>query len=240
MGKKEELEGTPLEPEVEPELEPQPKTYTQEELDALLGERDKAYQGIQRVVSQKDRKIRELEAPRTQPSKATKVILEEMEARQTEEGITNPRIAQLRAEIAREEQAEGMETITREWRGKITDKIVNAGLDPSDEAFDDVWESFDVAYAIDGKFERADKKADRILAKVKPVEKKETKPEDFDKRLEEEKRKWMEEQGLLATDTGGPSAGAKRWEEVRDRYIENPDDLSNKREYLRLRYERGL
>lgn len=66
----------------------------------------------------------------------------------------------------------------------------------------------------------AEKKIDKAEAKMteEPTESKE--PEGtFEKRLEEEKRKWAEEEGLLTTETGGPSASSMSAQEAKKEYI---------------------
>jgi len=204
--------------------EPQEKTYSQEELDAALTEKEEAYKGLQKSIARQAEELGQLRKRATQPSslsvKRDEIILEEMKRRAQEEGITNPRIAELEGELLREKQRESMETYTSTYREKLNQKIKESGLDPTDEQFDGVWETFDIAYAVDGKFERADKKLDRVLSKPKP-EKKEivVEKDDFTKRLEEEKRKWMEEQGLLATETGGPSASSPSKDNAYAKYV---------------------
>jgi len=212
-GKKEEVE--PIEEETP--VEAQTKTYTQEELEAQIAqakeEEQNKYKGYQRVVSAREREIERLKMQVAQPtSHADELLLEELEARQTELGETNPRIAKLRAEIAKEKQREAQqaqiqwqERMTQEWRDKFDQRIKEAGLDPDNEKFDDFHDAFEDAQE-DGRFGKAERKLNRILA-TKPKEKPVT-DDKYAKLLDEEKRKWMEEQGLLVTNAGGPSASS--------------------------------
>lgn len=230
MGKGEKVEQAVVEESqagTEIQEEAQAKTYTQEELDAAKAEiktdADKQYQGIQRVVSQKDQKIKELEAKPTQPSiggddTVLEFLLQDRKSKAAELGETDPMIAKLEAELAerKQKQSQGaqlrwQEQVTQQQGEKFDQQIKEAGLDPSDERLDDFHDAFEDAKE-DGKFGKAERKLDRILGKIKPSESKgkETEEDTFAKRLEEEKRKWMEEHGLLATETGGPSAGGQR------------------------------
>jgi hypothetical protein len=246
-----------------------PKTLTQEEVNQLIenatqkarDEEFQKYKGIQRVIAQKDKEIATLKNVSTSyPANTTsnlepyKVMVEEMEAHARETGETNPRVAQMRALIAEEErktnaekQRREVEQYTQTWKEKLEAKIAEAGLTPEDEKFDDVWESFDVSYKLDGKFERAEKKLDRILkgvSKVPEVKKTEVKPDDdlekkVQARLAEEKRKWMQENHLLETETSAPSAAMKQWKDIEANYIADPDKPANREAYLRARRERG-
>ena len=238
----------------EGEVLPQTKTFTQEEMDVLVAqardEEKEVYKGIQRTVSAKDeeiKRLRESGKPQSDNSGLGQVMLDEMKASQ-EFGTVNPRVAQLESLLstektkqARAEATQRGDEITREYRTKLNKKIGDIGLDPSDERFDDVWDTFEIAYAVDGKFERAEKKLDRILTKVKPEEKTKETTEDEVKRLAKEMSDtFLKEGGYLSLNEDGPSATTKKFEEVRDKYIENPDDRSNTAEYLRMRVERGI
>jgi len=198
------------------DVEAPPRTFSQGEVDAFVEAARKAeFDRINPTLSAQGIELKKLREQAALPaqrgvSRVDELVLEEMKAREVELGERNPRIAQLEAEIARERQMEtiqkqrdAIEGYTNQWRGKLEDKIRGAGENPTDEKFDRVWDAFEIAYVKDGKFERADERLDRILTKIKP-----SKPEDetFEKRLDEEKRKWMEEHGLLTSETGLPSA----------------------------------
>lgn len=218
------------EPQVEP-TEPQPstgvvaqtKSFTREELDTAMEqvrqEEMAKYQGIQKVVSKKDREIEDLrKRGYTQPSQDDKLLelmLQDRREKSSEYGGYDPLIPQLETELAarKERQAYQESQIKKQeytdnWKEKLNTRINEAGLDPNDGQFDDVWETFDIAYSVDGKFERAEKKLDKILKSVKPeAEPKETE-EELKKRLREEvKREIMLERGELETETGLPSGG---------------------------------
>ena len=177
-------------------------------------------------------------------------MLEEMKASQEYSGTLNPRIAQLESLLTVEKQKQTqdeakqrMESYTQTYRQKINQKIIDSGQNPEDGKFDDVWEAFDIAYAVDGKFERAEKKLGRILEKkpeVKPSGIKETEEERIERLAEEKSNAKLKDLGYLNIEEGGPSAGETRWETVRDKYIEDPDNPKNKAEYHRMRIERGI
>lgn len=67
---------------------------------------------------------------------------------------------------------------------------------------------------------------------------KETKVESeedrFAKRLEEEKRKWMEEHGMLVSESGGPSGAPLNEQKIRENYRNNPGDPKARSDYLTL------
>jgi len=255
-GKKEEVEPVveATEEEVKPEV--QTKTLSQEELDTLIqeaktqgkAEAEETYKGIQRVLAKKDEEIIALKQLSQDKGRGVsmapyKIMLEEMEARQ-DFGEPNPRIAQLKSLITEEEQkdatskqAREIEQYTQTWKEKLEGKITQVGLSPDDEQFDDVWESFDLTYKVDGKFERAEKKLDRILKGVKPMEKTDN---DFEERLKAEKLTWMKEHGLLEKETADPSAAALSDRKIQDDFTENPNDPKVRERYLQWRREKAL
>ena len=76
--------------------------------------------------------------------------------------------------------------------------------------------------------------------KTEAAKPKET-PEQIGERLAKEMfNKMLKDKGLDVVDDGVPSSGSARFEEVRDKYIENPGDVKNTIEYYRLRQERGI
>jgi len=212
--------------------EVEPKAYTQEELDALraeameLGKAEafKEYQGIQRTVTKQDRKIKELEGRLAQPQtsadrRVMSGMLEELDRQAKEAYGSDPeaqsRIARLRGQLLEEEQMQARQAYTQQYREKLDQKIKEAGFDPSDDMFADVDEAFDVAYAIDGKFERAERKLDRILKsatpakEIKPAIEGKPKPETEDERIERKAKEFLIKQGLIPTGISGPSAGGE-------------------------------
>ncbi len=121
---------------------------------------------------------------------------------------------------------------------------------------DDLWtkaqtfgtydENDDVAEIYDALREGKAYKAERIIKKLeKSQPDKEnkvegTEDERFTKRIEEEKRKWMEENDLLKNDDGTPSASAGSWDDVRKKFAEDSNDPTIRAKYLEMRKERGL
>ncbi len=146
----------------------------------------------------------------------------------------DPRITNLQATLTREEQIARQDILVQDARTKLEQKIEGAGLNAEDERLDTVWDSFDFATNIDGKFERADKRLDRILSKVAP--KKEAKKEEVNE--EEIARRWMEKKGLLGTDIGSPSGANASYEQTRDAFIKDPRDLDTRERYLEMRRKR--
>lgn len=220
-GKKEEVEQTPKEqPKVEtPELEGQTLPSTQEEIDALVAtatEKGKAeakeeYQGIQRVVSQKDQKIKELEAKAAQPSTSgddvlLQLLIEERKSKTSEFGEADPMIPKLETILAQRKQAQVQSAQAKFYQQ------ADATYKTAEEVFgDDVDALHDIRNLIRaGDFDLAEKKVAQAKGKAKGEGSKEPEDDKLAKFLEEEKRKWMEEHGLLKAETGGPSASGKR------------------------------
>ena len=232
QGEETEVETTVTQPPEEEVVEAkvEPKAYTQEELDALraeameLGKAEafKEYQGIQRTVTKQDRKIKELEGRLAQPQtsadrRVMSGMLEELDRQAKEAYGSDPeaqsRIAKLRGQLLEEERLQAVQTYTQQWRGKLDQKIKEAGFDPGDDMFADVDEAFDVAYAIDGKFERAERKLDRILKatpkkEIKPTIEGKPKPETEDERIARKAKELLIKQGLIPTGASGPSVSS--------------------------------
>ena len=251
-GKEEKVEETIEVPEVEEhegeKPEAQTPTFTQEEHDRLKKEAlDEQYRKLNKSLVEQGQEIRKLRDTASRPpasmsNKAMRAMLEEME-RPGEGGEPSPRIAQLRQQLDREEQLEYQGKVSNEEWQKMTQKIFEANLNPSDEMFDSVIEAWEDGCET-GTFEKAHRRLDRILDKTKPVKFETSEPEGdkLDKLIEERARKMLEDKGLLTSDTAGPSASSSHYEDLRDRYVVDPGSLSpsESAEYLRLRAERGV
>jgi len=188
-------------PVVEVQPEAQTKTFTQEEMDTLF---DEKYKTIQRTLSKKDQEIARLSKQGTQTSKTPlDAIATALEA----QGIPTDGI---RAEAQRQDQIEKMDAYANGERQRLSQKIVDAGLDPSDSIFDDAWESFEMTNKLDGEFSRVDKRVDKIIGSAKPEDKVEPKGtlEDLDKAIEERAREKLEKEGQLSAEPAVPSGGA--------------------------------
>ena len=227
-----EIEITEENPEEEtPSPDTLPETYSKEAIDALikdaLAEQYSKLNKPMTTLGQENKRLREqLSQPTTGRGKLDRIYLEDLKARQTEFGESNPRLTSLISEAEREiiqqEQAEvyktkvqaQQRTINTE-REELEKRITDAGLSSSDEKLIDVWESFSVAETQTGDFTFANKRLDRIIKSVMPKEeKKEAKEPD----VEEGVRKEMEKRGLLNTDTGGPSASAMSAQKAMQEY----------------------
>ncbi len=146
--------------------------------------------------------------------------------------------------------------ISQRQKAEIDQAAVKAQQDEDYQKRDDLWtkaqtfgtydENDDVADIYDALREGKAYKAERIIKKLeKSQPDKEnkvegTEDERFTKRLEEEKRKWMEENDLLKNDDGTPSAAEGSWDDVRKKFAENSNDPAIRAKYLEMRKERGL
>ena len=180
-----------------------PKTFTQEDLDAIVAEKDKAYQGLQKVIARKDQ---ELETRKTQPkvqgnAQALKLLTEELASQTDEYGegkSSSPRIEGKRQEMRK--------------------KAEDVGLDPDGEEFYPVVDAFHI-----GNLHEAERRISRILKrhetkKEKTVGKATSKTETEIRA--EERAKVIDELGLKKQDGGGPSGTSKSFAELEKRYAE--------------------
>lgn len=200
-----------------------------EELDALKAaaieqgrlEAEDKYKGIQRTINKKNDEIERLKRKPTQPP-INDFSLEEalIASKRGEVDANDPVIAQLEQALATRKRA-ATEQANAQYRDKIigeqgekfNKQIEDAGLDPDDERLDDFHDKFDEA-CIDGLFDKAERKLNRILSKVEPKKGK-TESEDDTKAkwIEEGKRLGMEKMGLLKTDNNQPSGAGSSDEE---------------------------
>ena len=200
-------------------------------------EAEEAYKGYQRVVSARENEVKELkkrleEKPIAAPvTGLSNQVIELMERGEYDEA--KKYVALQQQEQTRQAALQRQATTTEGHRQRIRQEIIGAGQDPDDEIFEDVFEAVDLADAWDGKFERADKKLKRVL---KPKLAEAVKQSD----IEERARQLLEKDNLLVTETGSPSAASQSFKQVRDRYIEDPDNKVNREAYLKVRAQRGL
>lgn len=181
----------------------------------------KAHQATATRASQELKKLRELS---TSGKKPTTQLLELYEE---QFGADNPKVKDLKMQMTREEQIARQDQIAQDYKSKLQEKITTAGLNPEDEQFDVVWDAYDMAYSVDGKFDRAESRLDRILNKQG---KKESKSENNDKSKpeineEEIARKWLEKKGHLVSETGMPSASGGSFSDIEKKYIKGEVSL---------------
>lgn len=231
----------------EPEVkEPEGKEDSaQAELDVLktkLADQEKISQkweteskAHQAVVTKKSQELSQLKQRPARTSTPSKTMLELME----EQSPGDPRVAELKRQIDAEDALSNWNAKAEEARVKLTEKITSKGGDPDDERFDGVWDSFDLAYSTHGQYEKAHGKADKILSRTKPVEKKEGEEDKKEDKEAEIARKYLEDKGYLVTETGGPSASASNWKEVQEKFIKNPEDRQNTERYYEMRRAQG-
>jgi len=216
MAKKgEEEEGTPIEEapvgeQEQPEIEERipAKSYSQQEVDALKEETKRAeFERMNAVLIQKGVEIKRLEGQLAQTSKPAEedlaeILLQERKGKASEYGEEDTLIPKLEGILAKRKEAQKQAQLQAYY------SKADAIYKKAEEAYgeDDV----DSLHAIRtliraGDFDLAEKK----IAKVKPKEeKKEAEPKDTSPFVSEEaKRKWMEEHGLLESETASPSGG---------------------------------
>jgi hypothetical protein len=224
----ENLDGKPETQSQTPDIETI-KAQIREEAQA---EAWKKYQGIQRTLTEKDRRLKELEAhaqsspPVNDDTTIMELLLSERKARATELGESDPAIARLEAELQlrktqqkQKQQLQYQQTVIKQWEDTLKSRIKESGLSEDDERLEDVWDAFDDA-KMDGIFSKPERRLNKILSKIKPIEpaKKEGKKETDEERIErlanEKLRKIMEEKGLLNMSTNTPSSGAEKLENL--------------------------
>ncbi len=235
MVRKEEVKEVPAEesPETPKADEVLEVTYSKDQAEAIRDEAlkdqyNKLNSSLSSLGAENKRLREQLLQPSDTPSsrKITSGVLDTLDnlvsSSYADDPAAKSKIAALRNEAARLEQQEIREvqirkqgTITQGEREKIDQKIRSAGLDPNDEVFDTVNDAFEYARDVNGNFDKAHLRLDRILNKQKP--KKEA-PEVKEQDVDESARKMLEEKGLLKTDTGGPSASAMSAQKAMQEY----------------------
>jgi hypothetical protein len=212
------------------EPEPQAQTVTREEFETLkqmLGEKDKAYQGLQKVINRKDSEINKLKKQTPQTGNQTLQELLELVGGDDMDVARTGKIERLKAQLARETQLQQQDRITADTRDALDQRIYDAGLDPNDAMFDGVNDAFELAANVSGNFQTAERRLDRILAQTKRVETKvetqvesnESEEDRIERLAEERTLQKLKEKGLLKTETGGPSASSGSFVEKEKRYI---------------------
>jgi len=239
-------ESTPEETPVEETAPAEPT----EDLSALLQEirqevekeAQEKYKGIQRVIAQKDQTIRELRTSMQKPAPAavnlSAQVIELMEAGDFEKA--KALIAQQEQQRTLADRFRMQEQTTEAKRGELRQQITEAGLDPDDDAFDTVWLSVDLADAKDGNFAQAEKRLTRAMAKQKP--KPAVEPVVDERTLEQKALELLRKRDpdLLKTDIGGPPSVPSNFNQLRDAYITDPDNVQTRQRYMEARKQRGL
>lgn len=203
--KEEKVEQPSEEPVEATPSEAQTKTFTQEELDTVKQDGEKAYQGLQRAMARQSEELGRLrkQGTQTQSTKPITAIVAEMEK-------LGANTSEISAELQKQDQMRQMDEFAAGERGKFEKQILDAGLHPTDEQFDDAWESFDLTNKVDGEFGRVGRRIDRIISSSKPTQKEESKAtlDVLDKAVEERARKMLEDRGDLSVEAGTPSASS--------------------------------
>ena len=191
-GEEVEVKQSAEQPEGETPPVAEAKTFTQEEVDTMISEKDKAYQGIQKVVGRKDRELDDLR--RQQPKQvgsddtSTLEIMLQDKKLQSQYGESDPMIRALENEITKRKAVATQNQQYQAWqdwkvaeREKRQHAIVDVGEDPDDPKFDTVWDSFAIGVnSPEADLSDTDKRLGRILGKPKGK----TKSEDEAQRIE--------------------------------------------------------
>ena len=205
---------TPLEEKAPPEAPVEPSIPTQEELIAQAKEEarreaySKAVKDFMKQAAKKDQKIDELEkqlaqAPKTVEDDLVEILLQERKGKASEYGDEDTLIPKLEALLAKKKESQKQAQL-REYY-----KEADAVYKLAEEAFgeDDVDSLYTVRTLIrSGDFDLVRKKIAQVSKGGKKKES-ETKEESSPFVSEEAKRKWMEEHGLLESETASPSGG---------------------------------
>jgi len=191
-------------PEVtEEKVVEEPKAITMGDLEKFKEEAKSAafeqYKGIQRVVSRVQEENKRLKEQLQQTTDySTLLELAERQALDYGDNEAISRITQLkRTDLERqrkreyEEQLARQQAIVEDKRMEIETKIRQAGADPEDAKFDNVWLAWELAAKADGDFSRAEKRLEKLIGTAQKVV--ET-PEQLKERLE---REILEKHGLL-------------------------------------------
>jgi len=217
----------------EPIPEPQPKTYSKEDVKAQLKEQ---YDTLNKELSRKGAEIKRLREqagqPPAYPTDTLKEVAEELGRLGGEYGDAGSasRIQALTARLEQEKANQAREQVTRQKRDELVSKIEEAGLDPTSDEFEATWDAFDFGYYVGpAQFDKAFTKADKVIAKQKaqaPEKKAEGKETLEELRAKvasleaEQNRKKAEDEGLLVSETAGPSAVSGSAQQVLDDAVE--------------------
>jgi hypothetical protein len=196
-------------PEVTEGKVEEPKAITMGDLEKFKEEAKSAafeqYKGIQRVVSRVQEENKRLKEQLQQTTDySTLLELAERQALDYGDNEAISRITQLkRTDLERqrkreyEEQLARQQAIVEDKRMEIETKIRQAGADPEDAKFDNVWLAWELAAKADGDFSRAEKRLEKLIGtaqKVAEPKKVGETPEQLKERLE---REILEKHGLL-------------------------------------------
>ena len=224
------------------------KTFTQAEVDALKS-------GLDRRVSELTKELQSKkgsdEAWRSELTKLREDVTQQVqlmaalvaEGRSPDEareeiGDMTPkaktdalkRVQQFQVEQEQKRQVEE----SRKVGESIRTRVEALGLKPTDKAYRDIWRDVRDGFAEAAEAELTELEIKKNETVKQPMESDEVK---FAKRLEQEKQKWMEEKGLLTSETGGPSASFQDFQKIEADYIAGKiSDAA----YTEARKKRGL
>ncbi len=210
--------------EVTATTEATPRTYSQEEVDALIATREEVaaeearkaeFDRLNPIMSKQGADLKRLqEQPQPSRIKRDEIYLDEMKARATETGEPNPRIAILETELAEERRldAEKKQELIRgvqETINSYAKRTETVGLTEGDL---DYWHI--KRWVENGDYKPAELLLKK-LEKEKPVEDKpkETEAERVKRLVDEGVLAKMKEKNMLNTDINAPSGAGSSDEE---------------------------
>ncbi len=230
-----------------------PKTLTQEEVDAILAEKEqriadlaKENENIRKTQSKVDKELVRLksQAPTPISTQATLRVLDllEKEASRSSE-YDDPTAKQTRLSEIQGIRNTLVQTQIQEQtdhiRNTLQSRIKEAGFEVTDEKFESVIEAFE-----DGKFDRATRKLDKILGETKKEEpvKEGMKPQKTEAEIRAELKKEVEAEvvkkyNLAQQDTGSPSGASSSFKKTEQDYAEGKINIT---QYKEARKKQGL
>ncbi len=221
------MENTEVKAEVKAEVTqetPAPKTYTEGDVKNLVKQSlDEQYNKLNKKLSEQGAEIARLRKQPPMPAQDDSflnVILSEKKERAKAEGITDPAIAQLEAELSRrkaEAERQRVALILEDKKAEVYGQLKEAGVDITDDAvIADVENTMEDEYWMGkGEYKRTERVIKKILKTHKPAKSEEK--EVPDKKVETEaqmreriEREVLEKHGLLKPETANPSSSHGR------------------------------
>lgn len=185
-------------------------SYSQEEVDALVATREEVarkteFDRLNPILSEKGAELKRLQEQQAQPPKQTdddllQILIDERKGKVSEYGEADPVIPRLEAIVSKRKQTQSQAQI-RSFTQKADTIYKKAEEAYGDDDVDNLHSIRTLIRA--GDFDLAEKKIAKATKKGEP--RKEAEPKDDTFVSEEAKRKWMEERGLLESDTNLPS-----------------------------------
>ena len=197
------------------------KTFTQEEYDTALAQKDSAYQGLQKVINKKDLHIGNLEQNLQgyDGLKNTVNRLEiEMAYRKEEPEVEGesktPNITEILKQSESRRQTEKNQEQFQKNISDVKELIIDAGLDPNDEDFAEA-----EFFATHGNFPLAKKKVKEVIGSKSS---KDTDPKDtetLEEKAEKRAQEILREKGSFRAESATPSGRAGSFQEFEEKFL---------------------